>query len=122
MTEQRSSSPHGEITDNDRLMAALSYPFPILAIVILLVADMKSRSYQRYHAVQALGVNVVLWVAMSVLWVILWALTFWWLGGVCSSTVGILWVLSLYLAYEAYQGKYFEVPYVTDFLRNQNWL
>ena len=122
MTQQRSSMPQGEITDNDKLMAALSYPFPILAIIILLVADMKGRPFQRYHAVQALGVNVALWVIMTVVWVILWALTFWWLGGVCSATVGVLWLVSLYFAYEAYQGKYFEVPYVTEFLRNQNWL
>jgi uncharacterized membrane protein len=122
MTEQPSSPPPGEITDNDKLMAALSYPFPILAIVILLVADMKNRPFQRYHAVQALGVNVALWVVMTVLWLILWAITSWLVSNVCSSTVGVLWLLTLYFAYEAYQGKYFEVPYLTEFMRNQNWL
>ncbi len=122
MTEGRSNPQSGGITDNDRLLAALSYPIPILAVVILLVADMKSRPFQRYHAVQALAVNVALWVIMSVLGVILWAVTFWFVSGACSSTVGILWFLTLYFAYEAYQGKYFEIPYVTEFLRNQNWL
>jgi uncharacterized membrane protein len=122
MTDQRSNPPSGEITDNDKLLAALSYPIPILAVVILLVADMKNRPFQRYHAVQALAVNVALWVIMVVLGFLLWAVTFWLVSGACGSTVGILWLVTLYFAYEAYQGKYFEIPYVTEFLRKQNWL
>ena len=81
-----------EITSNDKLMAALSYPIGIVAIVILLVEDMKSRPFQKYHAVQALAVNVVLIV-----------LTFYW-------------------AYLAYQGQYFDIPGLTPFLKGQGWL
>lgn len=122
MAEQGSNPPPGEITDGDRLLAALSYPIPVLAVVILLVADMKSRPFQRYHAVQALAVNVALWVIMSVLGVTLWAATFWLVSGACSSTAGVLWFITLYFAYQAYQGKQLEIPFVTEFLRNQRWL
>jgi len=101
-----------EITSNDKLMAALSYPIGIVAIVILLVEDMKGRPFQKYHAVQALAVNVILLV----------------LGIVLSFTVILacvpllLWLVTLYWAYEAYQGKYFEIPGLTPFLKGQGWL
>ena len=56
-----------DINDQDKLMAALSYPIGIVAIIILLVEDMKKRPFQKYHAVQALAVNVILLVLSIVL-------------------------------------------------------
>ena len=51
-----------DITDQDKLLAAISYPIAIVAIVILLVEDMRNRPFQKYHAVQALAVGVILLV------------------------------------------------------------
>jgi hypothetical protein len=34
----------------------------------------------------------------------------------------LLWFVTLYWAYEAYQGKYFEIQWITNFLKGQNWL
>ncbi len=121
MAEEIVVPPSGEITDNDKLMAALSYPIPIVALIILLVEDMKNRPFQRYHAVQALGVNVALWVIIVVLGCILGAITFF-IGGLCGLAPILLWFITLYWAYEAYQGKYFEIKWLTEFLRKQNWL
>ena len=51
--------PPGDVTDNDKLMAALSYFFtPIVGIIVLLVDTMKVRPYQKYHAIQSIGLFV----------------------------------------------------------------
>ena len=121
MTEQVSTSPPGDITDNDKLMAALSYPIPLVAIIILLAEDMKARPFQKYHAVQALAVNIVLWAGIILLGCILGALSFF-IGGLCGVVPVLLWLATLYWAYEAYQGKYFEIPWLTGFLKGQSWL
>ncbi len=99
----------GDITDNDKLLAALSYPIPIVAIVILLAEEMKSRPFQKFHAVQALAVNVVLWVIVLLLSV-----------PTCGLSVFLV-LVTLYWAYKAYQGEYFDIPMVTDFIVNQGW-
>ncbi len=119
--EEAPVPPSGDITDNDKLMAALSYPIPIVAIIILLAEDMKARPFQKYHAVQALAVNIVLWLAIAILGCILFAVTIF-IGGLCGFAAPFLWLITLYWAYEAYQGKYFEIPWLTEFLRDQNWL
>lgn len=121
MEDQVSTPPAGDITDNDKLMAALSYPIPIVAIIILLAEDMKARPFQRYHAVQAIGANVALWIIVTVLSCILGLLTAI-IGGVCGLLPLFLWLVTLYWAYEAYQGKYFEIQWLTQFLKKQNWL
>jgi uncharacterized membrane protein len=121
MTEEYVAPDVGDVNDNDKLMAAISYPIPLVAIIILLVEDMKARPFQKYHAVQALAANVVLWVVVSLLACILAAVTFF-IGGLCGFGALILWLATLYWAYEAYQGKYFDIPYLTEFLRKQGWL
>ena len=113
--------PAGDITDNDRFLAAVSYPIPLVAIVILLVEEMKARPFQKYHAVQALAANVVLWVAILLLGCILGAASFF-IGGVCGAVPALLWLVTLYWAYEAYRGKYFPIPVLTKWLQDQKWL
>jgi len=113
--------PADDISDEDQLMAALSYPIPLVAIIILVAEDMKARPFQRYHAVQALVANAVVWVAILVLGTILGALSCF-LSGICGFGALLLWLVTLYWAYEAYQGKYFEIPYLTQFARGQGWL
>jgi uncharacterized membrane protein len=119
--EEYAPPPADDATDNDKLMAALSYPIPLVAIIILLVEDMKNRPFQRYHAIQALAANVALWVIIVVLGCILGAVTFF-IGGLCGMASILLWFVTLYWAYEAYQGKYFEIQWITNFLKGQNWL
>jgi uncharacterized membrane protein len=101
-----------DINDQDKLMSALSYPIGLVAIIILLVEDMKKRPYQKYHAVQALAVNVILIVLSIVLgWTVILA---------CVPL--LLWLVTFYWAYKAYQGGYFEIPGLTNFLKGQGWI
>ena len=121
MEEEYTAPPADDITDNDKLMAALSYPIPFVAIIILLVEDMKDRPFQKYHAVQALVANFALWILIFLLGCVLGAVTAF-IGGLCGAAAILLWFVTLYWAYEAYQGKYFEIPWLTEFLKGQNWL
>ena len=109
MTEQPINP---EITSDDKLWAALSYPISPLAIIALLMEDKKARPFIKYHAVQALA----LWVVYVVVSIILGITV---VGGIC---VPFLWLVFLWWAYQAYQGKMFEVPVVTNFIKNQGWV
>lgn len=105
------SGPSEELRDQDKLLAALSYPISIvISLIILLVEDLRARPFLKYHAVQSLAVNIVLWVVI--------AITAPFTCGITS----ILWLITLYWAWEAYNGKYFTIPVVTDFIKNQGWV
>jgi len=109
MTQQSMDS---NITSDDKLWAALGYPIFIIALIMLFVEGKKNRPFIKFHAVQALALNVVLWIVVIVLNFI----------PVVRCISPILWLLLFWPAILAYQGKYFEVPVVTKFLRGQHWI
>jgi uncharacterized membrane protein len=103
-----------DVTSDDKLWAALGYPIFIVAIIVLFMEEKKARPFIKFHAVQALALNVVVWILASLLTAI--TIGF---GGLCAP---LFWLALLYPAYLAYQGKYFDVPVVTNFIRNQHWV
>lgn len=107
--------PATDANDNDRLMALLAYVLsPVVPIIILLVESMKSRPYQRYHAVQALGMGIVMFVISIILSVTV----------VLACCAPLLWIPLIYWGIVAYQGtgSYFEIPFVSQFMVGQGWL
>ncbi len=115
-----------EISDNDRLLSALAYIFwPFVSIIILALEENRQRPFQRFHAIQSLVadfvISVVTSLASCVLGTVAGAVTFG-LGTVCGCLPLVLLVVPLYWAYQAYQGKYFDIPVVTQFIRNQKWV
>ena len=108
MTEQFGSP---EISSDDKLWAALSYIFsPLIPVILLLMQEKKERKFVRFHAVQSLAVGVLTWIIITII-----------AGpGFCFGI--FLWILMLYLAYKAYQGEMFELPVITNFIRNQGWV
>lgn len=104
-----------DITDNDKLMAALCYPIGVIMSIIILVSEpMKERPFQKFHAVQALAFWVVVIVIATVLAIVTLGI-----GALCFP---IVWLVSLWPAYKAYQGEYFEMPVITDFIKKQGWV
>jgi uncharacterized membrane protein len=103
-----------DVTSDDKLWAALGYPIPIIALIVLFMEDKKNRPFIKFHAIQSLA----LWVVYIVVSIVLGLVTFGF-GAIC---VPLLWLAFLYCAYLAYQGKMFEVPVVTNFLKNQGWV
>ena len=113
-----------DITSDDKLWAALGYPIFIIAVIMLFMEDKKKRPFIKFHAVQALALNVVVVIGIiviNILATILGALTFG-IGALVGCITPILWLLLIWPAVLAYQGKYFEVPVVTKFIRAQHWV
>jgi uncharacterized membrane protein len=119
-----------DANENDRLMAALAYAsqiiIPVIVPLIMLLSETsKSRPFQRFHAVQSLGFLVAMFIYEIVAAIVYTVLTIVSLG--CLGL--ILWILfflpiipALYYAYLAYQGKRFDIPVVSNFMREQKWL
>ena len=101
-----------EVTSDDKLWAALGYPIFIIALIMLFLEGKKDRPFIKFHAVQALALNVVLWVVIIILSII----------PIVGCITPIVWLVMLWPAILAFQGKYFEVPVVTKFLRDQHWI
>ena len=117
----------GGITDQDKLMAALAYIIGLIVPLIILLTDAKNLAYQRYHAIQSLGLSAAVFVAFIVLCIVVTVLQF---IPVQGQVIGCLMIfvyliplaLMVYYAYKAYQGEYFVIPVVTDFMKQQKWL
>ena len=103
-----------DVTSDDKLWAALGYPIPIVALIMLFMEDKKNRPFIKYHAVQ----SVALWVVYIVVSGILSTITL----GLLAICFAVLWLVFFYWAYLAYQGQMFEVPVVTNFIKNQHWV
>lgn len=100
-----------DVTSNDKLLMALGYIFtPIVSIILLLMEGYKDRPFIKAHNAQALAIGVIQ--------VILAATSF-------TCITGVLWLVlfiaQLYWAYQAYQGQEVNIPFITDFVKNQGW-
>jgi uncharacterized membrane protein len=111
MTEQPMSP---EITSDDKLWAAIGYPISPLAVIVLFMEDKKARPFIKYHAVQSIAFNIILYVLISIIAVV--TLGF---GAICAP---LFWLVVIWPAIEAYQGKYLEIPILTNFLKKQKWI
>jgi uncharacterized protein len=112
MNQQFQSS---DVTSDDRLWATLAYILtPLVPIIILLMEDKKNRPYLRAHNGQAL----VLGLAEVILSIILSILSFGILGCVFSI---IVLAVNIYFGIRANKGEVFEIPLITNFVRQQGW-
>lgn len=101
-----------DVTSDDRLWGLLAYLLtPLVPIIILLMEDKKSRPFLKAHNMQAL----ILGIAEVVINV---ALSFVVIG--CVTSVLTL-ILNIYYALKANKGETFEIPVITNFVRQQNW-
>ncbi len=103
-----------EITSDDKLWSALGYPIPLVAIVVLFMEEKKARPFIKFHAVQALAFNVAIYLLIFVVSAV--TLGF---GAICAP---LLWLVTLWPAWDSYQGNYTEVPVITNFIKNQGWV
>ena len=99
-----------DITSDDKLWGFLSYFF-IIAIIVLLMEDKKKRPFIKFHAVQGIALSIVLFVLSFLL-----SLT-----GIGACIAPFLWLVMLWPAIGAFQGKYTNIPFVSDFIKKQGW-
>lgn len=102
-----------QITNDDKIWAAIGYPIPIIALIALLMEEKKARPFIKFHAVQSIAFNIVLWILIVVVSTV--TLGF---GAFCAP---LLWLVTLWPAIDSYRGNYTEVPVITNFIRNQGW-
>ncbi len=129
LTESREFDP--DATNDDRVMAALAYisqlilPLGFILPVIILISEAsKQRPFQRYHAVQSLALGTILWT-LGLIYMLSWV-TVGWIAMLCLCLLLplsiALWLLPLYYAMLAYNGKRFRIIGLTQFLEDQRWL
>jgi uncharacterized membrane protein len=103
-----------EVTSDDKLWAALSYPIPLVPIIVLFMGDKKARPFVKYHAVQGLAFNIVFWSIYLLLTLVT--------VGVAAICVPAAWLVTFWPAYKAYRGEKFPLPVITGFIKNQGWV
>jgi len=100
-----------EITSDDKLWAALGYVFaPVVGIIMLLMEDKKVRPFIKLHSVQSIAVSVIFWIVVPIVALVTFG---------CGS---VLYFVMFWWAYKAYQGEMFEIPVITNFVKNQGWV
>ena len=101
-----------DITSDDKLWVLLTYVLsPLVPIIILFLEDKKSRPFIKAHNAQALIlgiINVILGFVVG--WTV-----------VLSCVPLLLWIYMVYLGIQGYQGKYVNIPVISDFAKNQGW-
>ena len=80
--------------------------WPIFAIVALLLDDKKDRAFIRYHAILSMVTGVIL-IPLSI---------------ITCGCAALIYIVFFYWAYVAYQGDTVEIPFVSNFARNQGWV
>jgi uncharacterized membrane protein len=101
-----------EISDDDKLWALLGWITGVVALIALFMEDKKQRPFIKYNAVMALAVIVVLAVLVSIISAITCGI---------GAVTALAFIYPIYLGIQAYQGKWVEVPWLTDFVKQQGW-
>jgi uncharacterized protein len=106
------ASMSSDATSDDKLWVLLAYIFtPIVPIIILLMEDKKNRPFIKAHNMQALVWGVALYILSFVLsFVVI---------GACIGLLGL--ILNIYWGIQGYQGKYINIPVVTNFVKQRGW-
>lgn len=101
-----------ESSSDDRLWVMLGYILtPIVPVIVLLMPDKKDRPFIKAHNIQALILGVVEWVINFLLSFIV--------IGCITSVITI--ILNIYLGIKANRGETFEIPLISNFVKQQGW-
>ncbi|PKQ20447.1 MAG: hypothetical protein CVT66_04720 [Actinobacteria bacterium HGW-Actinobacteria-6] len=98
----------GPQSDTSKLLAALGYVIWIVALVAILIEPYKNEKWVKAHAVQALALNLAIYVVSAVTMPLMG------LGGIVA-LVGF--VYTIILAVKAYNGESLEVPVIYGFVK-----
>jgi uncharacterized membrane protein len=101
--------------NNDKLLACLAYPLPVIALVVLGSEEMRAREFLRFHAIQALAVCMILTAVHLALGMATYGL-----GCACSAVIGLL--VPWWPAYQLYTLGAYEVPLVAVFIYRRRWM
>jgi len=109
---------YSNMANEDRLLSGFAYAIGFPSIFIIL-SDKRRDSFVGYHGAQAL----FLWIGILVVWIGLrvflnfidsLGIYFALLDSLSSILIFFLWIYALYCGFRAYNGDYFDIPYITE--------
>ena len=104
-----SEQPPIDITQDDKLIAALCYAFsPLAPIIVMFLEEKKEREFIKAHLMQSLIVGIAIMIISTLLTITV----------ILACIAPFLWLISLFYAYKAFQGEIFEVPVVSGLIKN----
>ncbi len=92
----------------------LCYLFMWVTGLIFLLIE-KENQFVRFHAIQSIALNVVLWVLYIILWFI--PIIGWIINIFLAIGIFILWIVCMY---KAYKGEKFKLPVIGNFAENNS--
>ncbi len=123
-------APHPPaLTDNERLLAGLSYLSQlvvpaVMPVILMLTDEAKKSDFVRFHAIHGLALFVAT-VIYELAAVIVSAI----IGAIAPVLACLTWILFvapvavlIYYGVRAFQGRRDDIPWLTKFLRDNNWL
>lgn len=104
-----------DVTSDDKLWALLAYILtPLVPIIILLWEEKKNRPFLKAHNMQALILGAAEIIISGILSVISL--------GVLGCIFGIIvLVVNIFYGVKAYRGETFDLPFISNFVRQQGW-
>jgi uncharacterized membrane protein len=126
LTDEPPSEP---LSENERLLAGFSYVSQILMpavlpVILLLSRDTRESGFMRYHAIHSLALLVV-----AIIYYLGATLVYALAAMVSACLLCVLWALFLaplgvlgYYGWFAYRGERREIPWLTQFLRDNGWV
>ncbi|MAG91522.1 hypothetical protein CMO83_02500 [Candidatus Woesearchaeota archaeon] len=112
--------------DTGKILAALSYPIWIIAIVTIVMA--KNDRFARYHGFQALFWGIGFFILGFILNLIIsfifnasgiFGVFFGIFGGGIFTLIWLVWIVfSILFAMKAYKGQMFSIPLVTNIMKS----
>jgi uncharacterized membrane protein len=109
---------YSNMTGDDRILAGFSYAAGFPAIYIIL-SEKRRDPFVGYHGAQAM----FMWIGIMITWIGLRVflnlldsvgISFAFLDSLASLAVFGLWVYAIYCGFRAYNGDYFDIPYITE--------
>ncbi|MFZ2455694.1 MAG: DUF4870 domain-containing protein [Candidatus Altiarchaeia archaeon] len=117
------TAPANKAVPDDNLMAALAHAGILITVIVALViwlTQKEKSKYVEFQAKQALVYQLVVGVALLVMWVISFILMFVYIGFLLMPIVMLLGLAAViygfYAAYQTYQGKDFKYLIIGDML------
>jgi uncharacterized membrane protein len=104
-----------DYTFDERGLAVLMYPLPVLACAALVLPGLKANAFLKFHALQALTLCLMLALVNLIV-----GLTMYGLGCMCTAP---LWIaVPLWPAYLVYRQGTYDMPLVASFARRRGWV
>jgi uncharacterized membrane protein len=109
---------YSNMSGDDRILAGFAYAVAFPSIYIIL-SEKRRDAFVGYHGAQAM----FLWIGILVIWIGIRVflnfldsvgIYFMLLESLSSMLIFALWIYSLYCGFRAYNGDYFDIPFITE--------